>query len=336
MILKQCLLTANRCYTSNDKISGRPYGIVVHSTGANNKTLKRYVQPLKTDTNYSEVIEDIGTNKYNNHWNKSTGSKCVHAMIGVNESGTVETYQTLPYDICCWGVGKGSKGSYNYNPTACLQFEILEDNLKDEVYFNLAFREAIEYCAYLCKMFGLTAKDIRSHKESKAEGYGSNHGDCDKWLKKFGKTMGWFRNEVDALLKVEKQPEEPVVEEVVYKVKGDTLSDIAQMYETTVEELITYNNIGDPNKIYVGQDIKIPPKKEWVPTVGDIVTYNGDIHYSSANSTNGSKCTGGLAKISKIYQLGKSKHPYHLIRVSGKGSTVYGWVDEGTFDNYTE
>ena len=28
-----------------------------------------------------------------------------------------------------------------------------------------------------------------------------------------------------------------------------------------------------------------------------------------------------------MYQPGKAKHPYHLVAVSGGGSTVYGWVD---------
>jgi len=69
----------------------------------------------------------------------------------------------------------------------------------------------------------------------------------------------------------------------------------------------------------------------WTPNVGDIVNYNGNKHYANANAANGSSCKGGLAKITNIYQLGKSKHPYHLVRVSGKGATVYGWVNEGTF-----
>lgn len=71
--------------------------------------------------------------------------------------------------------------------------------------------------------------------------------------------------------------------------------------------------------------------KPWTPKVGDIVQYNGNKHYASANATSGPACKGGLAKITNIYQLGKSKHPYHLVRVSGKGSTVWGWVDEGSF-----
>jgi N-acetylmuramoyl-L-alanine amidase len=209
MILKRCYLTKNRCYTNSPKITnGKPVGIVVHSTGANNKNLKRYVQPLKTDSNYDEVIADIGKNNYGNSWNRSTVSKCVHAMIGANRAGTVETYETLPYDICCWGVGKGKKGSYNYNPTAYIQFEILEDNLKDEGYFNAAFKEAIEYCAYLCKMFNLSVDKICSHKEAGNAGYGSAHGDPDHWLKKFNKDMEWFRSEVKKLLDG-KEEEEP-------------------------------------------------------------------------------------------------------------------------------
>lgn len=69
----------------------------------------------------------------------------------------------------------------------------------------------------------------------------------------------------------------------------------------------------------------------WTPKVGDTVVYNGSKHYTSANSTAAKSCKGGKAKITQIYQLGKSKHPYHLVRVSGSGATVYGWVDAGTF-----
>lgn len=69
----------------------------------------------------------------------------------------------------------------------------------------------------------------------------------------------------------------------------------------------------------------------WTPAVGDIVNFTGSRHYASANAAKGSACTGGRAKITRIYKPDKSKHPYHLVRVSGSGSTVYGWVDAGTF-----
>jgi lysozyme len=37
--------------------------------------------------------------------------------------------------------------------------------------------------------------------------------------------------------------------------KGDTLSEIAEMYETTVEQLAKWNNIADVNVIKVGQKL---------------------------------------------------------------------------------
>ncbi len=58
---------------------------------------------------------------------------------------------------------------------------------------------------------------------------------------------------------------------------------------------------------------------------GDIVDFKGTKHYISSTSSLGSKCKPGKAKVTNVKE-GK-KHPYHLIRVSGKGSTVYGWVD---------
>jgi len=117
----------------------------------------------------------------------------------------------------------------------------------------------------------------------------------------------------------------PTTVDVTYTVKsGDTLSGIASKYNTTYQKLAEYNNIPNPSIIYVGQKIRIP----WTPTVGDIVMNNGSIHYTNAYASTGYSCTGGKAKITQIHQLGKSKHPYHLV---GIGCSVYGWVDEGTF-----
>lgn len=70
---------------------------------------------------------------------------------------------------------------------------------------------------------------------------------------------------------------------------------------------------------------------KWTPKVGDTVIFNGGRHYVSAYAFNGSPCKNGKAKITQIYELGKSRHPYHLVADRGGGSTVYGWVDEGTF-----
>lgn len=61
--------------------------------------------------------------------------------------------------------------------------------------------------------------------------------------------------------------------------------------------------------------------------VGDIVQFTGNKHYKGADATTGYSCKPGKAKIGKVYRLGKSKHPYMVVAVSGGGSTVYGWVD---------
>ncbi|WGX77209.1 LysM domain-containing protein [Paraclostridium bifermentans] len=47
-------------------------------------------------------------------------------------------------------------------------------------------------------------------------------------------------------------------ENIYYTVKnGDTLSKIAQIYNTTYEHLADINNISNPNLIYPGQKIRI-------------------------------------------------------------------------------
>ncbi len=60
---------------------------------------------------------------------------------------------------------------------------------------------------------------------------------------------------------------------------------------------------------------------------GTIVSFVGKKHYASANATSGQVCKPGKAKITQVYQPGKSRHPYHLVAVSGGGGSVHGWVD---------
>lgn len=227
MILKECIFYDSACYkwTSSSRNLSAVKGIVVHSTGANNPNLKRYVQPTAQNSNYNAIIEDIGKNAYGNHWNRSAANVCVHAFIGKNSAGTIETYQVLPYSRCCWGCGKASKGSYNYNPQAHIQFEICEDGLADEAYFSKVIKEAQEYCAYLCKQFNLGVNTVVSHAEAHKKGYASNHGDIDHWLKKFGKDMDWFRAEVEKLIKGEASTDESApAKKTIYRVQVGAFS----------------------------------------------------------------------------------------------------------------
>lgn len=181
--------TKNDCYKKAQKMT--PAGIVVHSTGANNPYLKRYV----------DAPDEVGVNAYGNHWNNPASvmgrSVCVHSFIGYDKNKVVKVANILPYNYCCWGVGSGSKGSYNYNP-AYIQFEMCEDGLTDKAYMEAVYKVAVEYCVYLCKKFNLSVNNIVSHKEAHALGYGSNHGDPNNWWDRYGRTMNDFRAAVKA------------------------------------------------------------------------------------------------------------------------------------------
>ena len=172
------------CYKAGQKMT--PKGIVVHSTGAPNPNLKRYVQP--DDGN-------LGYNDNHNSWNEPSNEVIPHLAIGKDKNGNVKTYQVLPFDICCWCVGSGWNGSYNYNP-AYIQFEICEDDLDDKAYCTACYKKAVELCVYLCKKFGFSISNIVSHHEAGASGMGSQHVDPDNWWPKFGYSMNGFRADV--------------------------------------------------------------------------------------------------------------------------------------------
>ena len=65
---------------------------------------------------------------------------------------------------------------------------------------------------------------------------------------------------------------------------------------------------------------------------GDIVMFNGGNHYLTAKAERGAEVQAGKAKITMIFKGPGVKHPYHLVRVAGGGSTVYGWVDEADIE----
>lgn len=188
MNLHKLILTNNACYKAGKKITVK--GIMVHSTGANNPNLCRYVGP-----------DDglLGKNAYNNHWNTAYPggqSVCVHAFIGKLADGSIATYQTLPWDHRGWHGG----GSVN---NTHIGFEICEDNLANTTYFSKVYKEAVELCAYLCKEYNLdpTADGvIIDHSEGAKRGIASNHGDVKHWFPKHGKSMDTFRADVKALL----------------------------------------------------------------------------------------------------------------------------------------
>jgi hypothetical protein len=210
MNLHKLILTNNACYRAGKTIT--PKGIMVHSTGANNPNLKRYVSP-----------DDglLGKNQYGNHWNQNTPDGrqvCVHGFIGQLADGSIATYQTLPWNMRGWHCGSGAKGSGN---DTHIGFEICEDGLTDASYFSAVYNEAVELCVYLCKQYGLTEKDIICHSEGYKLGIASNHGDVMHWFPKHGKSMDTFRADVKAGLAaaVTPAPVTPTAPKKYYRVQ---------------------------------------------------------------------------------------------------------------------
>lgn len=185
MNLNKLIFTENACYKAGRKITVK--GIMVHSTGANNPWLKRYVGPDDGK---------LGKNQHNNHWNTyHPGGRevCVHGFIGKLADGSVATYQTLPWNHRGWHAGGSANDTH-------IGFEICEDGLTDKTYFDKVYKEAVELCAYLCKQYGLTEHNIICHSEGYKKGIASNHGDVMHWFPKHGKSMDTFRADVKALL----------------------------------------------------------------------------------------------------------------------------------------
>ena len=204
MNLRKQILTNNDCYLRGRTI--RPQGVMVHSTGANNPNLRRYVAPN------DGVLGEPSLR----HWNQSGTTACVHAFIGKLADGTIATYQTLPWTMRGWHCGTGTSGISANNTH--ISFEICEDGLTDASYFQAVYREAVELTAYLCKEFGLDPMAdgaVICHQEGYKRGIASNHGDVLHWFPKFGKTMDDFRADVAREMKGENEMDEQTIRRIV-------------------------------------------------------------------------------------------------------------------------
>lgn len=195
MKLLKCILTENGCYKTKRTI--RPKGVMVHSTGADNPRVSRYVPG----------DEEMGRNTAGNHWDRPGLTKCVHAFVGLFADGEVGTVQTLPWEHRGWHAGGAANNTH-------IGFEICEDGLEDPVYFGKVYQEAAELTAMLCQKFGLDPLAdgvVICHAEGHERGVASNHGDVLHWFPKMGKSMNDFRAHVAALMQdgQSPDPEEP-------------------------------------------------------------------------------------------------------------------------------
>ena len=193
----QQLATLNPCYQQNTKRLKTTH-LILHSTGANNATLKRYVTP---DDGY------LGENKYGNGWNNERSSTLVHGVIGKNKNGFIEAYQIAPWGMMVWGCGSGKNGSCNSN---AIQVEMCEDQTLGANYAKETYAMAVKLFAHLCKTYDIPVENIWSHNEAHDKGYASNHADPEHWWKavKAGLSMDGFRKDVQALLTGETKAED--------------------------------------------------------------------------------------------------------------------------------
>lgn len=347
MNLYQCLFYKNRCYSNSSTMV--PTKIVLHSTGCNNNTLRRYVQPHSGQTtgmlkiapdsatyNRTQMLSILGTNSYSNDWNRimynSNGSEnkvCVHAFIGLLKDGTIATVQTLPWTLQAWGVGRGSKGSYN---TCAIQFEICEDNHSSESYCSKTFEEAAELCAYLMKLYP-TITEIVSHDEAHDRGYGSGHIDPTNWWPKHGKTMNMFRarvNEIIGNVKTSNDTNSVSWNKTYTVCSGDTLSSIAKEFKTTIALLASYNNIKNVNLIRVGQVLKVPGESATVSVSYGLKDFIMDVQEATGAAVDGIAGPETIGKTITVSSRKNNSHP--VVRAVQKRLYALGYTEVGEAD----
>ena len=206
-----CMMTQSTCYRKTRTMEIK--GILIHSTGANNPYLRRYVQPDDNASNREELLKILGKNTEVSDWNHTEQQAGLNAWIGKLPDGKVTSVQSMPWDYRPWGCGSGVKGSCN---TGWIQFECAEDNLADKKYFEAVYEEMCELIAYLCKKFNINPQgyskcgsvicpNILCHADSYKLGLGSNHADILHWFKRYGKTIQNVRDDVTELLNEDAQ-----------------------------------------------------------------------------------------------------------------------------------
>lgn len=214
----ECMMTQSTCYKGTTNMVVK--GILVHSTGANNPNVARYVQPDDNAANRAALIKKIGKNAYNNDWNHIWVDAGLNAWIGKLADGTVAAVQTMPWNFRPWGCGRDYKGSCN---DGWIQFECCEDALTNKSYCAAVVEEACQLMAYLCKMYKLDPKGsttlngvkvpvILCHKDAFELGLGSNHADVLHWFPKYGYTMDKIRKRVAEIMGEDNVVVEPTPE----------------------------------------------------------------------------------------------------------------------------
>lgn len=163
--------------------------------------------------------------------NRSDAGWGVNAILGDFHTGEGRILLCMPYDRRSWGVGSGSKGSWN---NSRIQWEVCEpaghtyaggtmvgyDVAKNQGYFERMWKLLVAWNVYVAVKLGYGAATVNDHAESYLAGMGSNHADMGQWLPKHGKSMNDLRHEVQAILD---QEEDAMTEERVRQIVAEEL-----------------------------------------------------------------------------------------------------------------
>lgn len=257
MKIVESMLTNNSCYKIGRPITVK--GLMLHSIGC--------PQP--------------NASVFACRWNDPNKEVAVHGMIDGN---TGDVWQFLPWDIWGWHAGGSANLTHigvemcepdciKYKPSSSYFTYKPEDRDRAITCVETTYNAAVELFAWLCQKFDLNPLGdgvIIGHAEGHARGVASNHGDPEHLWRQLGmhKTMNGFRCDVAAEMgkvEVEKPSDINYTDYVVRS--GDTLSGIGVKFGVDWRELVTLNNIVDPNLIYPGQHIRIPGTKVTTYTV---------------------------------------------------------------------
>lgn len=167
----------------------------------------------------------------------------------------IKTNELTMYDkwVASWGTIKP-----NYPSGGMWQFGGETNKIRSNKIANMIVDQDYSYINYpeIIKNKGLNGYSNKEDKKSineiakeVIEGKWGNGEDRKRNLTNAGYDYYTVQQEVNRILSNNK---------TYYIVKsGDTLSKIAKMYGTTVNQLVSWNNIKNPNLIYVGQNLRV-------------------------------------------------------------------------------
>lgn len=312
MKLVQSIMTKNPCYTAGRKITVK--GLMLHSVGC--------PQP-----NASVFIKNWNTPSY--------GTACVHGFIDGND-GTV--YQTLPWNHRGWHCASGPKGSGNNTHIGvemCEPASIRYTGGSSFTCSNLSaartsvkktYEAAVELFAYLCKLYGLnpTADGvIISHREGRARGIASNHGDPEHLWNGLGMgyTMNTFRKDVKE--KMQGGTVKPDETKEMYRVRKSWEDAVSQ--KGAFHELENAKKCADANKGYAVFNTsgkQVYPKTDFSPYLVEVTAT--DLNIRKGPGTNYGKTGKFTGK--GVFTITEERAGTGSNRGWGKLKSGAGWI----------